>query len=1061
MSALEELLRGATLALTAWMPDGADAIEGTGFLVAPGIVATCAHVLAERREKLPATVAARTATGRELVLETAPEWYLRDHEGGLDLAFLRASLDAEVPHVLLSDVVETGETLWTFGHPAGKFRFGQSAQFTAQGSSLLRAVDSDGLPLGDEWQPKRVFGTPVGGGYSGSAVLSRRTGAVCGMLFSAGKGGSAHMVSAGDIISALPQIAQLQSDPARNNRWLEQLDDEQILNGGWPYPGPRLRRYLKAAIDKAQTDPYPGMPDTRPQLTRVHLRQQVQPSATGRHNEAGTSSPGGFSESPGALPAQEVLDQDGDVVLIAGPGGGKSTLLRMGLITLAERWRAGHAGRWIPVYVPAAHLALPRPLHEAIADSVTADLNVADPTATWSASFFETAALRGVCWLVMVDGLDEITDVKARRKLVTKLANESAKPDSPYRFVATTRPLSRGELVGDVSGSWIARRYKLLPFSSDDLQRFAEQWFAVASGLPQPGSAAQQFSDELQRRGLEDLARVPLMITLLCQLYVANPGRPLPDRRSEIYQEFLAYLNKRQRAAGLRDQTRAALHECGEEAVTAAEKVLEHLQDLIAFLAAERRLGNGAPALDLIASQPEAALPKHVTEAEWRTFLEESLRTSGLLIMRAGEAVFLHQTLLEYLAARHVTRDESTRVQAYKTLFQLARYGPRTDMPSLRPRIWGRRFWRSPGWESYMYVGILLELGVANTSNSRLALERLLKRLAGQGGLSGATFISWQKQLGTRLPDSVIQAALGTLSRLARSRRRTWADRKWAAEEAFQLDHERGISLFESLALDRVLDFISRWGAARVVVELEHERGVRLFDHLAGDPTLDTAYRMMVAEELTELDHERGIDRFDHLARDSRLEWPFSRWEATQKVVELDQERGADLLDHLARDRNLYAGARVDAARALGHLGDPRSVGLLDHLARNPDLHWVNRRLGGSYRRDREDARVDAARALADLGDRGGTDLLGHFACNARFSADVRVRAARELANVDHRRGADLLDHLACDPHFDGYSRVEAARALAHLGDQRGADLLKQLAHDPTLNKLARRLAAT
>jgi hypothetical protein len=477
LSSLEDLLRGATLALEARLPGGADVIEGTGFLAAPGIVATCAHVLAERREALPSTVAARTASGRELVLEPVREWYLREGSGELDLAFLRAPLDAGLPHVLLSDVVGTGETVWTFGHPAGRFRAGQSALFTTQGASRLRAVDAHGRPLGREWQPQRVFGTPVGGGYSGSAVLSRRTGAVCGMLCSSDKGGSAHMVSAADILAALPQIAQPQTDPAHNTRWLQELDDDQIRIGGWLYPGPQLRAYLDAAVRAAREHPYPGVvPGTRPPpLTTVHLRQQAQPATTGARADTSGSSSAESSGTPGASWAQELLDRDGDAVVIAGPGGGKSTLLRTGLITLAERWRAGQRGRWIPVRVPAAHLATPRTLHAAIADSVSTDLHVVAPTQAWPAQFFQTGPLHGVRWLVMVDGLDEITNPETRLKLITKLANESARHGSPYRFVATTRPLSPGEGAEDPLDGWTAWRYELLSFTDEDLGRFAEQ----------------------------------------------------------------------------------------------------------------------------------------------------------------------------------------------------------------------------------------------------------------------------------------------------------------------------------------------------------------------------------------------------------------------------------------------------------------------------------------------------------------------------------------------------------------------------------------------------------
>jgi uncharacterized protein YjeT (DUF2065 family) len=614
-----------------------------------------------------------------------------------------------------------------------------------------------------------VFGTPVGGGYSGIAVLNRRTGAVCGMLFSAGKGGSAHMVSAADILAALPQIAQLQSDPAHNTRWLEELDDEQIRIGGWPYPGPLLRAYLDAAMHVAQEHPYPGVvPGTRLPLTTVHLRQQAQPATTEARADTGTSSPAEFSGSPGALWAQEVLDRDGDAVVIAGPGSGKSTLLRIGLITLAERWRAGRTGRWIPVHVPAANLAPPRPLHEALAARVSTDLNVADPTQEWPAQFFKTAPLRGVRWLVMVDGLDEITAPKARRRLVTKLANESAKPGSPYRFVATTRPLSPGERAEDPLKGWSARRYELLPFADEDLGRFAEQWFTVRE-LAEPERAARDFSSELQRRGLDDLPRIPLMATMLCQLYTAHPDRPLQKSRGQIYKDFLELLDERQRASALRAQTRAALQECGDDALTAAEKSLTNLQDLIACLAAERRTGNIAPALDILASQPEAARPKRFPEAEWRTFLDEILRSSGLLTVHAGEVVFLHQTLLEYFAAQHATRDAMTRARTYNALSRTARYWPWTDEPDIRPRMWGRRFWKPPASDSnHSFLGFLLDLGYAKPTDSTPVLNRLLKRLATRGGFAGSKFIAHQAQLGTRLPNSVTRAAADTLSVLAR-----------------------------------------------------------------------------------------------------------------------------------------------------------------------------------------------------------------------------------------------------------------------------------------------------
>ncbi len=84
------LLARATVALL--VPGSRDRPDtvGTGFFVAPGVDATCAHVLADRVETLPVEVGAtQVATGRQLRLRPRPAWYFRDG-AGTDLAFLAA-----------------------------------------------------------------------------------------------------------------------------------------------------------------------------------------------------------------------------------------------------------------------------------------------------------------------------------------------------------------------------------------------------------------------------------------------------------------------------------------------------------------------------------------------------------------------------------------------------------------------------------------------------------------------------------------------------------------------------------------------------------------------------------------------------------------------------------------------------------------------------------------------------------------------------------------------------------------------------------------------------------
>ena len=54
----------------------------------------------------------------------------------------------------------------------------------------------------------------------------------------------------------------------------------------------------------------------------------------------------------------------------------------------------------------------------------------------------------------------------------------------------------------------------------------------------------------LTAASLADLARIPLMASILCQLHAVAPNQPLPAGRGQIYADFISLLYKRQHAAG-------------------------------------------------------------------------------------------------------------------------------------------------------------------------------------------------------------------------------------------------------------------------------------------------------------------------------------------------------------------------------------------------------------------------------------------------------------------------------------------------------------------------------
>jgi hypothetical protein len=145
---------------------------GTGFFVAPGVILTCAHVLGER------------AADKQKV---AFRWHGADREGNLerllpepcpeeeifpDLALISHQLP-DTPCVLLESGFADGDALYSWGYsslaPAG-----ESLSGICEGKrKYTEALDRRLI---------KFKGTQVLPGISGSPLLNRRTGAVCGIV---------------------------------------------------------------------------------------------------------------------------------------------------------------------------------------------------------------------------------------------------------------------------------------------------------------------------------------------------------------------------------------------------------------------------------------------------------------------------------------------------------------------------------------------------------------------------------------------------------------------------------------------------------------------------------------------------------------------------------------------------------------------------------------------------------------------------------------------------------------------------------------------------------------
>lgn len=418
---------------------------------------------------------------------------------------------------------------------------------------------------------------------------------------------------------------------------------------------PSVQDLMEAQCDTVEQLPYRKLLVEPPPLSTVYVRQQV------RHEDANDRRP--TSETVTALGA---LDRHEHLLITGGPGTGKSTFGHFVTGLLAKRWLRladtdpAVSEPVLPLRIPARALLGDGSWSEVLANAVdkTLALNLTErcPPALL------TNRAHGARWLMIVDGLDEITDSEARARLVTAIARHSR--GGSFRFVVSTRDLPESELAPLRNQRF--GNYSMVPMSRPDLTDFAEKWFTAQN--PDNGKAqAQRFLHQAADGRLRELVRNPLLATIAAVAHYREPERPLPSNRAELYERFYDYLVD-ERYSG-RPATSGWLHERREE--------------LIAHLG-RARLEGERPLLE--------------TAMEWvgrngsAEEVRDALISTGLFVHEAGDIRFLHHSFAEYLSAKGIAVTLTADSEEMRSLLWQWDHSPGThNHVLLTLSLWARR----------------------------------------------------------------------------------------------------------------------------------------------------------------------------------------------------------------------------------------------------------------------------------------------------------------------------------------------------------------------------------
>ena len=409
---------------------------------------------------------------------------------------------------------------------------------------------------------------------------------------------------------------------------------------------------MRAQVRATDELPYRWFGVRRPPLSSVYVRQSLS---------GGIASPGSaLANAPCSI--EQALARHRHLIVIGGPGQGKSTLTLQLVHRLARDWlvpRSSSAGDHrgpvglVPLRVTGRELAaaIDHPWLQALRNAARNELGGhLDLEADFSSDLLKKP-VGETPWLIAVDGLDEAVEPERRDKLITVLSARLAEAALPHRLLVTSRPLHPTEMAclrRDAGVSEVGV-YELEPFNAAALQDFARRW--LTAGPQPPGvDPATRFLQETQISHLTDVLSTPLLALMALALFEEDPDGTLPRFKYDLYERYLDHVlttavrhpDWRAVTAKLAELTEDSGHTLNDP--VKLEALLRHLAAIqvssdmpLTVAAGEWLAGNTVPAL--------RRLP------EWQAIVESLLTRSGLLVRRGSRWEFIHHSFAEYLAA--------------------------------------------------------------------------------------------------------------------------------------------------------------------------------------------------------------------------------------------------------------------------------------------------------------------------------------------------------------------------------------------------------------------------
>lgn len=332
-------------------------------------------------------------------------------------------------------------------------------------------------------------------------------------------------------------------------------------------------------------------------------------------------------------PGIEVANEKQYLMVLGGPGAGKSTFLRkIGLEALKGKNRE-FQHNCIPVFIELKRFTSSDiDIKKCIIDEFeTCDFPEPEQ--------FTAKALEDGKLLILLDGLDEVPIVNVN-DVITKIQDFVDKNDKNW-FIASCRIAAYRSNFRRFSDVVMA------DFDEQQIEQFILNWFqSEQDKQAETGKQCWELLQKPEYAAAKELAHTPLLLTFLCLVY--DRSQNFPNNRSVLYKKALRILLEEWASEKRinRDKIYEGLHTELEEILLSEIAYINFADDRLFF--SQREIVQQIKTF--LASNLNA--PQHL---DGEAVLNAIAVQQGILVERAEEVFsFSHLTLQEYLTAQHI-----------------------------------------------------------------------------------------------------------------------------------------------------------------------------------------------------------------------------------------------------------------------------------------------------------------------------------------------------------------------------------------------------------------------